>query len=286
MLLAEVVPLVLKASILAIVFSLGLAARPADLISVLRRPRLLARSLLAMLVIMPLLAVILVRVMNLHHAVAVMLIALSLAPVPPILPRKQAKAGGDASYSIGLLAAVALVAIVWIPIALEIDERLFSIPLGIPPAKVAAVVATTILLPLVAGVVVAVLAPRLAARFGPLLSKFGFALLMLAALVILVSQWRAVAGLFAAGAPAFAVFVVVGLLVGHLLGGPAPDDRTVLALASASRHPGVAMTIVHINFPEEQAIAAAALLFLLINILISIPYVAWRKKSGAAASIP
>ncbi len=180
--LAEVVPLVLKASILAIVFSLGLAARPADLISVLRRPRLLARSLLAMLVIMPLLAVILVRVMNLHHAVAVMLVALSLAPVPPILPRKQAKAGGDASYSIGLLAAVALVAIVWIPIALEIDERLFSIPLGIPPAKVAAVVATTILLPLVAGVVVAVLAPRLAARFGPLLSKFGFALLMLAAL--------------------------------------------------------------------------------------------------------
>lgn len=282
---AEIVILVLKASVLAIVFSLGLSARPGDLISVFRRPRLLARSLMAMLVVMPLLTILLVRVMHLHHTVAVMLVALSLAPVPPILPRKQAKAGGASSYAIGLLAAVALVSIGWIPLALEIDQRVFSIPLGIPAAKVATLVATTVLVPLIAGAVVGRLAPGLAARIGPALSKAGGLLLALAALAILISQWKAILALLPAAAPVFALFVILGLLVGHLLGGPEPNDRSVLAIATASRHPGVALAIAHINFPGEQALAAAVLLFLLVNAVVSIPYVAWRKKAGAAADL-
>ncbi|MBP6877245.1 MAG: hypothetical protein KBC34_04425 [Phenylobacterium sp.] len=283
--LAELIPLVLKASILIIVFSLGLNARPADLTYFLRHPGRLVRTLLAMLVAMPVIAVLLVRGFGLPHTIAVMLIALSLSPVPPVLPRKQAKAGGDASYAIGLLAAVGLASIVWIPLALEIVERVFSIPLGIPPARVATMVGITILLPLAAGVIVAQLAPGLAERFAPHLARLGGLLLAIAALAILVSQWRAVFGLLPGGAPAFAIFVALGLLVGHLLGGPDPDDRTVLALATASRHPGVALAIVHINFPDEKAVIAAVLLFLLVNALLSIPYVAWRKRAGATADL-
>ncbi|MGH6998889.1 MAG: hypothetical protein ACREEO_11890 [Phenylobacterium sp.] len=283
--LAELIPLVLKASILTIVFSLGLDARPADLTYVFRHPGRLVRSLLAMLVAMPVVAVLLVRGLGLSSTVAVMLIALSLSPVPPVLPGKQAKAGGDASYAIGLLAAVGLASIVWIPIALEIVERVFSVPLGIAPGKVAGLVGTTILLPLAAGVIVGQVAPRLAERVAPHLARLGGLLLLAAALAILVSQWRAVFGLLASGAPVFAIFVALGLLIGHLLGGPDPDDRTVLALATASRHPGVALAIVHLNFPGEKSFVATVLLFLLVNALVSIPYVAWRKRVGAASHI-
>jgi BASS family bile acid:Na+ symporter len=284
--LAAIIVLVLKLSVLAVVFALGLSARPADLVYVLRNPSALARSLLSMGVVMPLLAVTLVLAMGLPRPVAIMLIALSLAPVPPILPRKELKAGGRASYAVGLLVAAALISIVWIPLALQMIQRVFGVPLEISPARVATVVTTTIIFALVAGVAVGQFAPPVAAKLAPALSQIGSLLLLAAAAVILASQWRAIVALIHDGTLlAFGVFVAVGLLVGHLVGGPDPDDRTVLAMATASRHPGVALAIAHFNFPEEKAVAAAVMLFLLTNTVVSFPYVVWRRRRGAAADL-
>jgi BASS family bile acid:Na+ symporter len=38
-----------------------------------------------------------------------------------------------------------------------------------------------------------------------------------------------------------AAVAAIGLAIGHWLGGPNPDDRTVLALSTASRHPAIAL---------------------------------------------
>jgi BASS family bile acid:Na+ symporter len=282
MTLAELVPLVLKTSILAIVFALGLGARAADLMYLVRRPPLLATSLLAMAVVMPIVAVLLVRTLGLPGPVAIMLVALALAPVPPILPRKQTKAGGDVAYAISLLATVGLVSIVWIPTALELVQHALGLPLEIAPTKVGSLVAVTILLPLLAGMAVAALAPGIAGKLEPIVSRIGSLLLLVVALAILFSQWRDILGLVGDGALlAFVVFVAAGLAAGHALGGPDPDSRTVLALATSARHPGVALAIAHVNFPDAKALVAAVLLFLLVNAVVSIPYVAWRKRAGA-----
>jgi BASS family bile acid:Na+ symporter len=56
----------------------------------------------------------------------------------------------------------------------------------------------------------------------------------------------------------------------------------VLALASASRHPGMALAIARLNFPDEHAVPAAILLYFLVSTLIALPYVRWRKRPGAA----
>jgi BASS family bile acid:Na+ symporter len=86
---------------------------------------------------------------------------------------------------------------------------------------------------------------------------------------------------------ALAAFVLVGLAVGHLLGGPDPEDRTVLALSTASRHPGVALAIAHATFPEQQLVLAAVLLYLLVSALVSMLYLAWRRRrhAGSAAAV-
>ena len=42
---------------------------------------------------------------------------------------------------------------------------------------------------------------------------------------------------------AIVIIAICGLAVGHFLGGPDEDDRTVLAFATVSRHPGVAMAV-------------------------------------------
>ncbi len=51
---------------------------------------------------------------------------------------------------------------------------------------------------------------------------------------------------------AIAVFVVVGLVAGHLLEEPDADGRTTLAIATASRHPPIALSIAAANFSRGE----------------------------------
>ena len=54
-------------------------------------------------------------------------------------------------------------------------------------------------------------------------------------------------------------FALAGFFIGHVLGGPEPADRPVLALATALRH-RVALAIADANFPEQCLASAAVFL--------------------------
>jgi len=272
-------PFVLKASILLNVFAIGLKASVHDATYMFRRPRKLAKALLAMNILMPLFAVAFVLAFHLNHAVEVALVALAVSPVPPILPRKLRKAGATESDTIGLLVAVGILAIVFVPAAMEILERVFHVPLRMTFASVAALIFITIILPLALGIAVHTLAPVAADRLVNPIAKIASIALLLSAVVILFSSAPAIWELTGNGTlVAIAAFVLVGLLIGHFVGGPKPENRTGLALATASRHPGIAIALAVANFPEEKLAISAVLLYLLVNILVSIPYHILTKR--------
>jgi BASS family bile acid:Na+ symporter len=77
---------------------------------------------------------------------------------------------------------------------------------------------------------------------------------------------------------------VVALVVGHLLGGSAPEERSVLALSTATRHPGVAMAVASAVTPDPKPIAAAVLLAVLVSAVVAFPYVKWSARRVHAAS--
>jgi len=270
---------VLKASILLNVFAIGLKAGVHDATYMFRRPGKLAKALLAMNILMPLFAVAFVLAFHLKHAVEVALVALAVSPVPPILPRKLRKAGATESDTIGLLVAVGILAIVFVPAAMEILERVFHVPLRMTFASVAALVFITIILPLALGIAVHTLAPVAADRLVNPIAKIASIALLLSAVVILFSGAPAIWELTGNGTlVAIAAFVLVGLLIGHFVGGPKLENRTGLALATASRHPGIAIALAVANFPEEKLAISAVLLYLLVNILVSIPYHILTKR--------
>ena len=95
--LKQLVMLGLQVSIVCTVFGYGLKTTTAALLDVLRRPALLVRSVLSVLVIMPALAFALTRFLEVRHEVEVALVALAISPVPPLLPMKETKAGGRIS---------------------------------------------------------------------------------------------------------------------------------------------------------------------------------------------
>jgi bile acid:Na+ symporter, BASS family len=197
------------------------------------------------------------------------------------------KAGGEQSYTIGLLVAATLFSIVFIPLAMKLLERAFDIPLQMSAAAVLGLVFWTLLLPLIAGIVLHHLAPGFAARAGKPIGQIASILLLVALVPILVRAWPAMVPLIGNGTLlAMVVFALVALAVGHLLGGPRPQDRTVLALSTATRHPGIAIAIASTNFPDEKRAPAAILLYLLVSAVIAVPYLRWtrRQRLGAPAA--
>jgi bile acid:Na+ symporter, BASS family len=117
--LADLIMLAVRVSIVLTVFAFALKASPRDAVYLFRKPGQLARSLLSMNVVMPVFAAVLIAAFDLHPAVKIAMGALSVSPLPPVLPKKGLRSGGKESYTIGLLAAAALLAIVFVPLALE-----------------------------------------------------------------------------------------------------------------------------------------------------------------------
>jgi len=87
--MATLLPLLLKASLALLVFSLGLSATLQDTTYLFRRPGQLARALVAMFVVLPITALILARVFHPHPAVKIAIVALaSLAVAAPALAQR------------------------------------------------------------------------------------------------------------------------------------------------------------------------------------------------------
>jgi BASS family bile acid:Na+ symporter len=93
------------------VFAIGLEATFADATFLFRRPGHLLRALLSMNVLMPLTALAVGAPFDLHPAVTIALVVISVSPAPPILPKKALKAGGTEAYTSGCWSALSIVVI-------------------------------------------------------------------------------------------------------------------------------------------------------------------------------
>jgi len=270
----QLVVLVLQASIFLTVFGFGLRTRWIDLQSVFHRPAALARALLSMFIIMPAVAIGLCLAFELHPAVEIALAAISVSPTPPLIPNREIQAGGRAAYGIGLMAVTASLSIAIIPFAAPVVGHLLGLPMAMSTDALARLVAMSVILPLGLGMLVRIALPGPAARIHqPVVLCAVLALLLSLSAIVFAVMPAAILLIGNGTLLALAAFVAIGIAVGHWLGGPEPEDRAVLALSTGCRHPGMAIAIAAANFPQETRVVAAALLYLIVNITISVAYI-------------
>jgi BASS family bile acid:Na+ symporter len=232
-----------------------------------------------MLVVMPIVAAVLARAFDLDPTVKIALVALALSPVPPFLPAKNIRSGGESSYLIGLLVTSALVSIVFVPLALEFLERVLDIPLSLSFWRVLLPVGLTVFAPLLVGLLVKRFAPTFAARVAKPAGRLATVLFVAGLIPLMVTSMVKAIPLIGNGTlAAMLAFSLIGLGVGHLLGGRVPGDRATLALSTAARHPGVAMAIAKVNFPEQTLVLPAVLMYILLNAIVSLGYSRWAAK--------
>src|ERR1700691_2522127 len=167
--LKMIVGLALKVSIMLTLFGFGLQATREDFLYLLRRPGVLVRSLVAMFVVRPVFAILMTGFVSFDRAVVIALIALSISPVPPILPTKVTKSGGHPPYGLGLMVTAASFSIVYVPLAVYLIGKYFHQPFTMGPGAVAQLIVISILVPLAAGIVFQKVAPTVTVRIaGPL----------------------------------------------------------------------------------------------------------------------
>lgn len=273
MTLVQILKLVLIGSIFLNVFALALRARAADVFFLFRNPALGVRAFLAMFVAVPVVAIAISLAFDLHPAVKIALVALALSPVPPLLPKRQLKGGASGSYIVGLLAGAALVSLVVVPLGLRVVGMIFGVRVGLSPLEFAPLLLITIAGPLAAGLLARrMLGDERAERVATLVARISGIVLLLAVLPLLYKFAPDMWALVGNGTMvALLAMIVAGLLSGYLFAGGGSAEKSGLALAASARHPGIAITIASVNFPEQTLAPAAILLAAVIGALVGIP---------------
>lgn len=284
--IVTILQLTLMASIILLLFALSLRARFADLGYLLTHWQQGVGALVAMFVIVPAIAILMADLLPIEPAVKVALVAISLSPIPPILPGKQLKAGGHACYITGLLILATLASIIVAPIGITFAASLLDKDAHITPMSVATPLIISILLPLFAGMIGGKVLGSYIDGISAVCSKLGSILLMIAMVGLVIVLMPGIIKLIGQGTlVVLTAAIVAGIVAGYLLGGKDPGDRAALALAAASRHPGVAVAIATHSFPDAKLAPAAIVMSMVISTVISLPllHLLTRHGGGAAA---
>ncbi len=274
----------LQASIFLMVLGVGLRVAPGDLAYLFEKPARLVRVLLAINVLAPLVAVAVCKTFSLHPAVIVGLVTLSIAPVSALFSNAMLPlvAPGREAYARGVLFASSVLSVILTPLAVEAIQMLFGEgkAVHVSPLAVTHVVIGSVLLPLGIGLAIARWRPA-ARRWISTIQKLSSLLLLGSAVPVIAGAWPLMGAVVREGTlTAIVLIALIGLAVGHALGGPDGDERTVLAFATVSRHPGVAIAVASLT--DQPLAPLGVLLAVLVSEAATMPYKLWRKRVRAA----
>ena len=187
-------------------------------------------------------------------------------------------------YARGPFFASTVLSVILTPIAVEAVQRVFGEGevLHVSPLAVTEVVIGSVLIPLGIGLAIGRWRPA-ARRWVAAIQRVSGIVPLICAIPIIVAAWSVMASVVREGTlTAIICITLIGLATGHLLGGPLEDDRTVLAFATVTRHPGTAVAIA--GFTDQKLAPVGVLLAVLVGEFAVIPYKVWRKRRRRAAA--
>ena len=277
-------PGLLEASIVMLVFGLGLRGTRREVLFLGCRPRLLLRTFVAMNVLAPLLVMSALSALGMPPAVIVGATLLVISPGVPLVSQAGLRTSDRSELILAASAMAAVLSVVTVPIWLAVASQLYLPDASIAPMAVIRLVGTLFVLPLAVAVVLRPLAPSRATASGPIVLVADIALLV-SVLTVSGNLLPAFHHLGVDAAVAIAGVSIGALFVGHLAGGRDGTDRSVLGVMSGVRHPGLALLIAKYNF-DGDLVLPAVVASLLIGLLVTLPYAYWRRQRRSAGDVP
>jgi BASS family bile acid:Na+ symporter len=266
-LLSKIVPIAMLAFVVSSMLAVGVSLTVGQILDPLRNVKLVCLSLLANFVLMPLAALVIARLLRLDQPLGIALILLGAAAGAPFLPKLAGLAKGNLAFAVGLMVLLMVLTVAYLPLVLP----LLLEGVSVDPMSIARSLLLLMLLPLAVGLALNARFEGVAQKLRSPLNRISSLSLILLIALLLVTNIRNVISLFGTrGILASVIFLLAGIAIGWLSGGPGLDTKGVLSLGTAQRNIAAALVVGGKNFEDPQVLVMVVVVAV-VGLLILMP---------------
>ena len=278
---SQIVRNLVSLTIFSIMLTMGINFSLRELFAFWKQSGFVFRAQMAVSVLIPALTLVLLWLIHPPNAVIVGLILLAAAPGAPLLTKRVQMAGGSFNYGASLQVTLSLSAVLITPLILGISGLIFPVATAtVDSLQIAKQIAVVQLLPLSIGLGMRQVGSEIADEISDFLTITANTLFVVLAIFLLILSLDLIPNLGTVPIVLILTIASLSLSIGHLLGGPASETRSTVAIACIARNVGLALYIAILN-QQTQAIPVI-LSYLILAALVAFPYSAWMRRQITA----
>ena len=259
-------------------FGVGLILDIRDIVKATNDRTWIVKALLANFIMLPVLAFTVAHLLQLDITLTAALMVLATAPGGPVLVKMIMYIKGKAALAVGLLVILLLSSVVTQPLLLP----LLLNDIQVDPQAIVVTLFSTILLPLLGGLFLKAQRPVMAVKLELPLQRTSTLSMISVWILLPIQHWQHLVTMFIGPAfPAAALFLILALIGGWLLGGPNPSHRRMLSLNCSQPNLAVAVLIATQNF-QDPRVVLMLLVFMIMSIFLLLPLCVIFKRQEEA----
>lgn len=267
--MSEILQVIMQLSVLVFVITsmlaMGLNLTIKQIAAPLRNARLVILALVANFLLVPILAYLIVLVIDLDQGLATGLILMATAAGAPFLPKLAQAAKGNMAFSVGLMVLLMVVTIIYMPLVLPFLLK----GVEVNPWEIAQSLIIMMLIPLAIGLFVKARYEETAASLQPHMAQTSTVALVLLMVSALVVNFQAIVGVIGTGAIiAILIFLLVAFVLGYFMGGKDGGTKSVLGLGTAQRNLSAALVVAGQNFADDPNVLSMILVAGLVGLVL------------------
>ncbi len=265
-LLTQSLPITLAIFLASAMLSLGLDLTTRQIVEPLRNRRLVAVSLLANVVVVPLIALGLTALIPMEPALRIGLLLYAFATGVEAGPKLVQLARGNAAFAVGLLAVQIAITVVFVPMAISLVVPDAHVARGALMLKLLVVV----VLPLGIGLYLKARHDAIATRLSAIMHPLSATLLLVVfAQVIYVNADEILLLPFNALLAGMLLFAI-SFVAGYYMAGPEKINRRALAIMTFARNGSITMTIASQVFVHDPKVLVMVTVLTTVSVVIGV----------------
>jgi predicted Na+-dependent transporter len=264
--LSQTLPFVALAFLVTVMFSSGLDLTVRQIIDPLRDRRLLVSSLAANVVVIPLLAVVIARLVPMGGAMQIGIVLYALGAGTETGPKLVQIARGNAGFAVALLALLATITVIFLPSVLSL-----AVPdVHVDRARLLLKLVVTVALPLGMGVFLRSRRGTSVERLSLVMHRAALTLLAVFILQVIAVNYSAILGVESGAMIGGLLFFALAIATGYLAGGPLAENRRALAIMSSIRNAPVAMAVASQVFAHDPGVLVMVTMMAVLSVLLGL----------------
>jgi bile acid:Na+ symporter, BASS family len=212
--------LVLPVALALIRLGLGLSLKSDDFLRIFKYPKAVTIGLIGQLVILPIIAVAIVKIIPMPPAIAVGLIVLALCPCGASSNMITYLAGGDVALAVTLTVFSSIITIFTIPLFTSLAVNSFlgtnavvSLPIGMTMGQIFLIT----VIPIALGMYIQHQFPEIARRLEKVTNKLAVGFLVLIIILLVVKEWSRLPGFIIQAGTGVMLLNILGMAAGYAI---------------------------------------------------------------------